>query len=71
MDGELKTGTILVSESGTKYTVKSLLGAGGQGVPLLGKRSLWKQSLQKEARINPSCGPLSWWIHRKVMFSAT
>ena len=31
MDGELKTGTILTSESGTKYTVKSLLGAGGQG----------------------------------------
>ncbi len=31
MDGELKAGTILTSESGTKYTVKSLLGAGGQG----------------------------------------
>ncbi|MCR4690592.1 MAG: hypothetical protein K5739_04550 [Lachnospiraceae bacterium] len=31
MDGELKAGTILISESGTKYTVKSLLGAGGQG----------------------------------------
>ena len=31
MDGELKNGTILTSESGTKYTVKNLLGAGGQG----------------------------------------
>lgn len=31
MDGELKAGTILSSESGTKYTVKKLLGAGGQG----------------------------------------
>lgn len=31
MDGQLKTGTILTSESGNKYTVKSLLGAGGQG----------------------------------------
>lgn len=31
MDGELKSGTILTSESGTKYTVQNLLGAGGQG----------------------------------------
>ena len=31
MEGELKTGTILTSESGTKYKVVSLLGAGGQG----------------------------------------
>ncbi len=31
MDGELKTGTILTSESGTKYSVLNLLGAGGQG----------------------------------------
>ena len=31
MDGHLKIGTIMTSESGNKYTVKSLLGAGGQG----------------------------------------
>ena len=31
MDGQLKNGTILVSESGNKYTVNQLLGAGGQG----------------------------------------
>ena len=31
MEGELKAGTILTSESGTKYTIKSFLGAGGQG----------------------------------------
>lgn len=31
MDGQLKIGTIMTSESGNKYTVKSLLGAGGQG----------------------------------------
>lgn len=31
MDGLLKTGTILTSESGNKYVVKQLLGAGGQG----------------------------------------
>ena len=31
MDGQLKTGTILVSESSNKYKVISLLGAGGQG----------------------------------------
>ena len=31
MDGQLKPGTILTAESGTKYTVKTLLGAGGQG----------------------------------------
>ena len=31
MDGLLKAGTILVSESGNKYVVKKLLGAGGQG----------------------------------------
>ena len=31
MDGQLKPGAILTSESGNKYTVKSLLGAGGQG----------------------------------------
>ena len=31
MDGELKSGIILTSESGTKYKVISLLGAGGQG----------------------------------------
>lgn len=31
MDGQLKNGTILISESGNKYTVKQLLGAGGQG----------------------------------------
>lgn len=31
MDGQLKAGTFLVSESGNKYKVTSLLGAGGQG----------------------------------------
>lgn len=31
MDGQLKSGTILTSESGNRYTVKQLLGAGGQG----------------------------------------
>ncbi len=31
MDGQLKNGTIMTSESGNKYVVKSLLGAGGQG----------------------------------------
>lgn len=31
MDGQLKAGTILVSESSNKYLVESLLGAGGQG----------------------------------------
>lgn len=31
MDGQLKNGTIIISESGNKYTVVSLLGAGGQG----------------------------------------
>ena len=31
MEGELKTGTILKSESGTTYKVISMLGAGGQG----------------------------------------
>ncbi len=31
MDGQLRNGTIMTSESGNKYVVKSLLGAGGQG----------------------------------------
>ena len=31
MDGQLKPGTYLTSESGNKYEVVSLLGAGGQG----------------------------------------
>lgn len=31
MEGELKTGTNLISESGTRYTVKTMLGSGGQG----------------------------------------
>lgn len=31
MDGQLKPGTYLTSESGNKYKVVSLLGAGGQG----------------------------------------
>ena len=31
MDGQLKPGTYLTSESGNKYKVISLLGAGGQG----------------------------------------
>lgn len=31
MDGQLKSGTILASDSGNKYIVKQLLGAGGQG----------------------------------------
>ena len=31
MEGQLKNGTILTSESGNKYEVVSLLGAGGQG----------------------------------------
>lgn len=31
MEGQLKNGAILTSESGNKYTVVNLLGAGGQG----------------------------------------
>ena len=31
MDGQLKPGIYLTSESGNKYKVISLLGAGGQG----------------------------------------
>lgn len=31
MDGQLKKGTLLTSESSNKYKVVSLLGAGGQG----------------------------------------
>ena len=31
MDGQLKNGTVLTSESGNKYTVVQLLGSGGQG----------------------------------------
>ena len=31
MEGQLKNGTILTSESGNKYKVENLLGAGGQG----------------------------------------
>lgn len=31
MDGQLKCGTVLTSESGTRYTVEKLLGSGGQG----------------------------------------
>lgn len=31
MEGQLKNGTILTSESGNKYEVVNLLGAGGQG----------------------------------------
>ena len=31
MDGQLKIGTVLTSESSLKYKVVSLLGAGGQG----------------------------------------
>lgn len=31
MDGQLRSGTILTSESGNQYTVKQMLGAGGQG----------------------------------------
>lgn len=31
MDGQLKNGTVLISESGNKYTVIQLLGSGGQG----------------------------------------
>ena len=31
MDGQLKVGTIVTSESGTNYTIKAMLGAGGQG----------------------------------------
>ena len=31
MDGQLKIGTIVTSESGNRYTVVALLGAGGQG----------------------------------------
>lgn len=31
MEGQLKNGTVLTSESGSKYEVVSLLGAGGQG----------------------------------------
>ena len=32
MDGQLKIGSVLTSESSLKYKVVSLLGAGGQGV---------------------------------------
>ena len=31
MDGQLKSGTTLISESGNRYTVEKLLGSGGQG----------------------------------------
>ena len=31
MDGQLKAGTFLTSESSNKYKVNALLGAGGQG----------------------------------------
>lgn len=31
MDGQLKSGTVLTSESGNRYTVEKLLGSGGQG----------------------------------------
>ena len=31
MEGQLRCGTALTSESGGRYTVKQLLGAGGQG----------------------------------------
>lgn len=31
MDGQLKNGMIMTSESGNKYKIISLLGAGGQG----------------------------------------
>ncbi len=31
MEGQLKNGAILTSESGNKYMVVNLLGAGGQG----------------------------------------
>lgn len=31
MDGQLKCGTVLTSDSGSKYTVEKLLGSGGQG----------------------------------------
>jgi len=31
MEGQLKTGTFLVSESSVKYKINTLLGAGGQG----------------------------------------
>ena len=30
MDGQLKGGTVLTSEAGAVYTVKQLLGSGGQ-----------------------------------------
>ena len=31
MDGQLKNGSIIISQSGNRYTVQKLLGAGGQG----------------------------------------
>ena len=31
MDGQLKTGRTVISESGVKYTIRQLLGSGGQG----------------------------------------
>lgn len=34
MDGLLKNGTILISDSGNQYIVQKLLGAGGQGEDL-------------------------------------
>lgn len=42
MEGQLKNGTIFTSESGNKYEVVSLLGAGGQEKSM---SEMWQQSL--------------------------
>ena len=69
MEGQLKNGTILTSESGNKYEVVNLLGAGGQGevydVKCNGshyalkwyfKGRFWKPSLPKVLRMKVFSG---------------
>ena len=45
MDGQLKAGTFLTSESSNKYKVISLLGAGGQG-------EVYDVAITKDVRID-------------------
>ena len=60
MEGQLKNGTILTSESGNKYEVVSLLGAGGQGevydVKCGSNHYALKRSLQKVHRMKAFSG---------------